>query len=466
MEFDNEPETPHVPKGITKKRPLKSRWEPPSKKRILPGMVIYMPSTIQGAAAHDFAETTQIEYLTRELATGFFDDHDESGRYRSPSPTPTYDKWGKRTNTRDVRYREKIELERHTLVQSVKERNPMFRPPPGYKPIIEKITNRLYIPVKKYPNYNFMGLIIGPRGKTQKSMERETGAKISIRGKGSVKEGKGRIGDASMQDDPHVLITGDTEEQVEAASRLVSALLIPVDESINEHKKNQLRELAALNGTLREDEFCRYCKSISHREWNCPERGGGQQWQPANIRCEVCGDASHPTRDCPMKIGGIRKEGVQQQFNEGQSANLNQNVDADYQSFMNELGLEAGGGGGGGSTTTTTSSSMGGGGGGSMGGGSAPPPWLQQRGPPQQQGGHQMPPPWMNQQQGGMGMGGGMGMQQGPPGMAPWQPQGGQGPPGQGQGQPWQGPPGQGPPGQQQGQQGQQGGWGGQQQQQ
>ena len=39
---------------------------------------------------------------------------------------------------------------------------------------------------------NFIGLIIGPRGNTLKKMERETGAKIMIRGKGSVKEGKGK----------------------------------------------------------------------------------------------------------------------------------------------------------------------------------------------------------------------------------------------------------------------------------
>ncbi len=50
-----------------------------------------------------------------------------------------------------------------------------------------KKTRKLYIPIKKYPEYNFIGLIIGPRGITQKNMERETGAKIAIRGRGSVK---------------------------------------------------------------------------------------------------------------------------------------------------------------------------------------------------------------------------------------------------------------------------------------
>lgn len=40
---------------------------------------------------------------------------------------------------------------------------------------------------QEYPDYNFIGLIIGPRGMTQKQMERDTGAKIAIRGRGSVK---------------------------------------------------------------------------------------------------------------------------------------------------------------------------------------------------------------------------------------------------------------------------------------
>ena len=38
--------------------------------------------------------------------------------------------------------------------------------------------------------YNFIGLIIGPRGSTQKRLEKETNTKIAIRGKGSVKDGK------------------------------------------------------------------------------------------------------------------------------------------------------------------------------------------------------------------------------------------------------------------------------------
>jgi splicing factor 1 len=35
--------------------------------------------------------------------------------------------------------------------------------------------------------------------------------------------------------------------------------LQPLDEEMNEHKKLQLRELAALNGTLKDEQFCFIC---------------------------------------------------------------------------------------------------------------------------------------------------------------------------------------------------------------
>ena len=48
-------------------------------------------------------------------------------------------------------------------------------------------------------------------------MEKESGAKIAIRGKGSVKEGKGRSDAAhtsNQEEDLHCLIMADTEEKV------------------------------------------------------------------------------------------------------------------------------------------------------------------------------------------------------------------------------------------------------------
>ena len=76
--------------------------------------------------------------------------------------------------------------------------------------------SQVYIPQKDYPGYNFIGLIIGPRGNTQKRMQKETNTKIAIRGKGSVKEGAARDPkyDYGEEEELHVLITGDKMEDV------------------------------------------------------------------------------------------------------------------------------------------------------------------------------------------------------------------------------------------------------------
>lgn len=69
-------------------------------------------------------------------------------------------------------------------------------------------------------------------------------------------------------------------------------------EGQNDHKRNQLRELAALNGTLRDDEnqICQNCGGVGHRKYDCPE----QKNFTANIICRVCGSAGHMARDCTV----------------------------------------------------------------------------------------------------------------------------------------------------------------------
>ena len=98
--------------------------------------------------------------------------------------------------------------------------------------------------------------MLGPRGNTQKRMQRETNTRIAIRGKGSIKEGASREPGMDYQEDEdlHVLITGDTDDEVDRAAAMVAQLLKPVDETFNEHKRAQLRELALINGTLRDIE--------------------------------------------------------------------------------------------------------------------------------------------------------------------------------------------------------------------
>ncbi|XP_011923991.1 PREDICTED: KH domain-containing, RNA-binding, signal transduction-associated protein 2 isoform X3 [Cercocebus atys] len=51
-----------------------------------------------------------------------------------------------------------------------------------------KLSERVLIPVKQYPKFNFVGKLLGPRGNSLKRLQEETGAKMSILGKGSMRD--------------------------------------------------------------------------------------------------------------------------------------------------------------------------------------------------------------------------------------------------------------------------------------
>lgn len=53
---------------------------------------------------------------------------------------------------------------------------------------------------------------------------------------------------------------------------MIEELLVPTDEARNEHKRLQLMELAAMNGTLKDDQHCYLCGNNGHRQFECPTR--------------------------------------------------------------------------------------------------------------------------------------------------------------------------------------------------
>lgn len=153
----------------------------------------------------------------------------KTSRHSSPSPPPTYDAHGRRTNTRDIRYRKKLENERIILVERAMKNDPNFQAPAEYhqQKRSHRPQDKVYIPVKEFPEINFFGLLVGPRGNSLKKMERESGAKISIRGKGSVKEGKGRPDQYAddAEEDLHCLIMADTQEKVASCVALINRVI-------------------------------------------------------------------------------------------------------------------------------------------------------------------------------------------------------------------------------------------------
>ncbi|KAK1142440.1 hypothetical protein N8T08_007802 [Aspergillus melleus] len=294
------------PADGTKRRKKRNRWGDAQENKAagLMGLPTMIMANFTNEQLEAYTLHLRIEEISQKLR---INDVVPADGDRSPSPPPQYDNFGRRVNTREYRYRKRLEDERHKLVEKAMKTIPNYHPPSDYRRPT-KTQEKVYVPVNDYPEINFIGLLIGPRGNTLKKMETESGAKIAIRGKGSVKEGKGRSDAAhasNQEEDLHCLIMADTEEKVNKAKKLVHNVIetaASIPEGQNELKRNQLRELAALNGTLRDDEnqACQNCGQIGHRKYDCPE----QRNFTANIICRVCGNAGHMARDCPDRQRG------------------------------------------------------------------------------------------------------------------------------------------------------------------
>ena len=98
------------------------------------------------------------------------------------------------------------------------------------------------MPVREHPEVNFLGLLIGPRGATQKQLQEMSGAKILIRGKGSQREPyPGHVGHPDDDDELHVSIEG-TDEAVEKALKEVEQILFNPEQAMR-LKHEQLTNL-------------------------------------------------------------------------------------------------------------------------------------------------------------------------------------------------------------------------------
>ncbi|KRX63534.1 Uncharacterized protein T09_515 [Trichinella sp. T9] len=124
------------------------------------------------------------------------------------------------------------------------------------------LQEKVYVPVQEYPDFNFVGRILGPRGMTAKQLEQDSGCKIMVRGKGSMRDKKkedqnrGKPNWEHLNDELHVLIQcEDTENRakikMKRAVEEVQKLLVPAPEGEDELKRKQLMELAIINGTYR-----------------------------------------------------------------------------------------------------------------------------------------------------------------------------------------------------------------------
>ncbi|XP_051791973.1 KH domain-containing, RNA-binding, signal transduction-associated protein 3 [Erpetoichthys calabaricus] len=128
-----------------------------------------------------------------------------------------------------------------------------------------KLGQKVLIPVKQFPKFNFVGKLLGPRGNSLKRLQEDTLTKMSILGKGSMRDKEKeeelrKSGEAKYQhlnEDLHVLIEVFAPP-AEAYARMGHALdeikkfLIP--DYNDEIRQAQLQELTYLNGGSEESE--------------------------------------------------------------------------------------------------------------------------------------------------------------------------------------------------------------------
>jgi len=137
---------------------------------------------------------------------------------------------------------------------------------------------KVYIP-DNGRHFNYVGRLLGPRGKTLKAIEQHTGCKVMIRGAGSARPsppsshgmffgpsahssiftGNGYMSPHSYGDDnDHLHIVIQCEDTPNRANVRISLVIVlieqlfkPVDEANDELKQKQLLELSILRGTFK-----------------------------------------------------------------------------------------------------------------------------------------------------------------------------------------------------------------------
>lgn len=134
-------------------------------------------------------------------------------------------------------------------------------PEPNPNEKITKKQRKIYMPVEKYPTFNFVGRIVGPRGRTIKEIEHKTGVKLLVRGRGSMRNSqveemkRGKPNHEHLNETLHVILQcedGETRAKLklDAAEGEIRRLINPeLENGRDDIKKKQLTELAILNGT-------------------------------------------------------------------------------------------------------------------------------------------------------------------------------------------------------------------------
>jgi splicing factor 1 len=144
----------------TKRRRKRNRWGDAHENKAagLMGLPTAIMANMTSEQLDAYTLHLRIEEISQKLR---INDVVPADGDRSPSPPPQYDNMGRRTNTRDARYRKRLEDERHKLIDKAMKTIPNYHPPSDYRRPT-KTQEKVYVPVNDYPEINF-SMIANPR---------------------------------------------------------------------------------------------------------------------------------------------------------------------------------------------------------------------------------------------------------------------------------------------------------------
>jgi splicing factor 1 len=144
----------------TKKRKKRNRWGDAQENKA--AGLMGLPTAIMANMTNEQLEAYTLHLRIEEISQKLrINDVVPADGDRSPSPPPQYDNFGRRTNTRESRYRKRLEDERHKLVERAMKSIPNYHPPSDYRRPT-KTQEKVYVPVNDYPEINF-SMIANPR---------------------------------------------------------------------------------------------------------------------------------------------------------------------------------------------------------------------------------------------------------------------------------------------------------------
>jgi len=305
------------------------RWGLPDDKPYKPLPYVDLPIGLNSIEIDQFLREQRLEDLHRKIQGHEMEDVDSD--IRPPSPPPVYDKAGNRLNTRDIRIRKAMTAEYNRLIRYMIKHVDGYLPPVDWKPA--KLLKKIIIPIEKFPQAPFMGVIIGPRGVNHKRLQETTGCKIFIRGRD--------IGDKWQSDEEaampqHVHIEGETEEQILTAERLIEPLLNPESPEFEYARTHGMQQLAMVHGYSlnKAEQRCGICGALGHLGYECPETNV-QNYKMANVVCTICGDKGHVAGDC-KKQAEINKT---QNVDWKEMAEKKQEMDRNFSDMMKDVNV-------------------------------------------------------------------------------------------------------------------------------